>query len=115
MPFDTGANPMLVEDPASYPSIQAGGRYTVREEDLAPAAVWLLIGPKPEEVDLVANLGFFFFTTITPAATRSSGTRRSSCGSRSSRARGGRRSGNRDNYVRLDFDFPGVCYEELDG
>jgi N-acyl homoserine lactone hydrolase len=110
MMFDTGANPMLVEDPASYPSIQAGGRYTVREEDLAPGRL-AQIGLKPEQIDLVANShlhddhagGNTFFrhaTFLVQFAELQSAWWPEEY--------------NRDNYVRQDFDLPGVHYEELE-
>src|SRR5215510_5447460 len=108
--FDTGANPVLVTDPESYPSIQAGGRYTVREEDLAPSRLAQL-GLRPEQIDLVANShlhddhagGNTFFqhaTFLVQTAELQSAW--------------WPEEWNRDNYVRQDFDLA-VRYEELDG
>ena len=109
--FDTGANPVLADDPESYPSIQAGGRYSVREEDLAPNRLAQL-NVKPEQIDLVANSHlhddhaggntFFRHATFLVQFAELQGA-------------WWPESHNRENYVRQDFDLPGIRYEELEG
>lgn len=109
--FDTGANPMLVTDYENYPNIVAGGNYNIREEDLAPNRLAEL-GLKPEQIDFVANShlhddhagGNTFFQHATYLVQFAE-----------LQAAWWPEPHDRANYVRMDFDLPGIRYEELEG